>query len=75
MRGINRIKDASGRSKQERGFVAALDGKQVVDIPGKIQTRMSLDAGRETGSGQNSIMSNRCGLWRSGHTRCKNTLT
>jgi hypothetical protein len=59
MRGINRIKDASGRSKQERGGVTVFEGKQVVDIPGKIPARPNVDADRETGSGRNSTMSNR----------------
>jgi hypothetical protein len=62
MRGINRIKDASGRSKQERGVVTVFEGKQVVDIPGKIPTRPSIDACQETGSGRNSTMSNRYGV-------------
>jgi hypothetical protein len=55
----NRIKDAGGRSKQEGGILTALQGKQVVDIPGKILTRLSIDTSRETGSGQNSIASHR----------------
>src|ERR1700748_616770 len=32
----NRIKDAGGRSKQERGLAARLDSHQAIDIPRKI---------------------------------------